>query len=468
MVFSSTVFIFLFLPIVLGVYFLIPTKAKNFFLLFSSLFFYAWGEFALVILMMCSIITNYIIGILISKFSSSKGSKINLAVGITINLLFLFYYKYIGFIISSLSDIGIHLNFNTSEIVLPVGISFFTFQSISYLVDVYKKSVPAQKNVINLGMYISLFPQLIAGPIVRYIDISKEIANRQVTVNSFKDGSIRFITGFAKKVIIANNMGLIADKVFEIPVTDLSTPLTWIGVLCYTMQIYYDFSGYSDMAIGLGKMFGFTFKENFNYPYVALSVQDFWRRWHISLSTWFRDYLYIPLGGNRKGKYRTFVNLFIVFFLTGLWHGASWNFIVWGLFHGCFLIFERISPLKLSSKWNLLRRFYLIMVVLVGWVLFRSENLAYAIDFIIKMFSLSSGINNYPYVFINPYVVFVFCIGIIFSTPLWKNAKTFFTNSFPKLFYIKQIKYAFYLIVFIFTILELAQATYNPFIYYRF
>ena len=410
MIFSSTLFLFLFLPIVLGVHFLIAQKYRNLFILIASLFFYAWGEQVLVLLMMSSICVNYVTGNIIFEFQKKDKkiqSKIALIFGVAINLSVLAYYKYINFFIDTLSQIGLNINIDVSSVVLPIGISFFTFQSISYLIDVYRKTVEGQKSLINLGMYISLFPQLIAGPIVRYADISKEIKSRTITSSLFKEGISRFIIGFAKKVIIANNLGLIANKVFEILPSELSTSLSWIGIICYSLQIYYDFSGYSDMAIGLGKMFGFNFKENFEHPYISSSIREFWRRWHVSLSSWFKDYLYVPLGGNRKGKYRTYVNLLIVFFLTGLWHGASWSFVIWGLFHGVFLIIERLNIIKLPSKLNILSRIYTLLVVLVAWVFFRAETLEYSINFIAKMFSFSSGTNNYPYLFLNTYTYII-------------------------------------------------------------
>jgi len=471
MIFSSTLFLFLFLPIVLGVHFLIAQKYRNLFILIASLFFYAWGEQVLVLLMMSSICVNYVTGNIIFEFQKKDKkiqSKIALIFGVAINLSVLAYYKYINFFIDTLSQIGLNINIDVSSVVLPIGISFFTFQSISYLIDVYRKTVEGQKSLINLGMYISLFPQLIAGPIVRYADISKEIKSRTITSSLFKEGISRFIIGFAKKVIIANNLGLIANKVFEILPSELSTSLSWIGIICYSLQIYYDFSGYSDMAIGLGKMFGFNFKENFEHPYISSSIREFWRRWHVSLSSWFKDYLYVPLGGNRKGKYRTYVNLLIVFFLTGLWHGASWSFVIWGLFHGVFLIIERLNIIKLPSKLNILSRIYTLLVVLVAWVFFRAETLEYSINFIAKMFSFSSGTNNYPYLFLNTYTYIILITGIAFAMPLRKFIIKNIVFIIKKEIYIKTIEYSFYVIIFVLSIMELAQATYNPFIYFRF
>lgn len=401
--------------------------------------------------------------------SKYNASKVLLFFGITTNLSVLIYYKYTNFIIDNLRLAGFDLSINVDCIILPIGVSFFTFQNISYLIDVYRKEVESQKNLIHLGLYISLFPQLIAGPIVRYADVFKEIKDRTISKELFQSGITRFIRGLAKKVILANTVGLFADKAFNIPVSDLSSSVAWLAIVCYSLQIYFDFSGYSDMAIGLGRMLGFNFKENFNYPYFSKSIQDFWRRWHISLSTWFRDYLYFPLGGNRKGKYRTYFNLTIVFFITGLWHGASWNFVVWGLFHGMFLLLERINFITLPKKLYFLKRVYLLLVVMIGWVFFRSQDLTYAIGFIIKMFSFSGGTDYSPLIYINSYSYFIIIISLLFSTPLRKVLEEkvlILIKAKPSV--IGSIKYTFYLLLFGFTVLELAQSTYNPFIYFRF
>ncbi|MFK8038856.1 MAG: MBOAT family protein [Crocinitomicaceae bacterium] len=471
MIFSSTLFVFLFLPAFLAFHFLIPKKHRNLFILLASLFFYAWGEHILVLLMMGSICVNYVFGNLISTYLNrghEKHSKIFLILGIVINLSVLAYYKYIHFFIESLKQTGIELDIDMSEVTLPIGISFFTFQSISYLIDVYRRTVTGQKNLINLGMYIALFPQLIAGPIVRYADISKEIVKREISLVLFKTGISRFIVGFAKKVLLANNVGLIADKVFAIAPDDLSTPLAWIGIVCYSLQIYYDFSGYSDMAIGLGKMLGFNFKENFEHPYISKSIREFWRRWHISLSSWFKDYLYIPLGGNKKGKFRTYFNLLIVFFLTGLWHGASWSFVIWGLFHGFFIVIERLGIIKFQGKLNILSRVYLLLVVIIGWVFFRVSSLEDALRFISKMFSFSSGTDNYPYLFINNYILTIIVVSITFTMPVKKILSQHFKRIISNEMILNSVKHSFLICIFILSIMELAQTTYNPFIYYRF
>ena len=471
MVFSSTVFLFIFLPIVLTIHFLLARNYRNLFLLIASLFFYAWGEHILVLLMMASICINYIFGIVVwylGKSERQRWSKLVLTIGVLLNLLMLGYYKYIHFLLDTLSQVGIKLDVDVSSVVLPIGISFFVFQGISYLIDVYRKIIEGEKSLINLGMYISLFPQLTAGPIVRYEDIIKEIRSREILFPLFKEGVFRFIGGFAKKILIANNVGLIADEIFAIQPNDLSTTLTWIGIVCYTLQIYYDFSGYSDMAIGLGKMLGFNFKENFDYPYISKSIREFWRRWHISLSSWFRDYLYIPLGGNQKGKYRTYVNFLIVFFLTGLWHGASWNFVIWGLFHGFFIIIERLNIIKVPTRFYVIGNIYTLLIVMIGWVLFRSENLEYAVGFILKMFSFTPGNNNYPYIFLNKYTFTVLFIGSVLALPLRefikKKANFVITNQNIR----NILKQSFFVVLFILCLMELAQTTYNPFIYFRF
>ena len=328
-----------------------------------------------------------------------------------------------------------------NEIILPIGISFFTFQGMSYLIDVYYEKVDSQKSLVSLALYISMFPQLIAGPIVRYIDVSKQIeADRKFDILQFQRGVIRFIIGLFKKVIIANQMGFMADFVFNNS-GEVGSVSLWIGVVSYAFQIYFDFSGYSDMAIGLGKMFGFDFLENFNHPYISKSIQEFWRRWHISLSSWFRDYLYIPLGGNRKGIGRTYVNLIIVFFITGLWHGASWNFIFWGLFHGFFLIWERIGLSKFLNKApNFVGHIYLALVVLVGWVFFRAENLSDAWQYLEGMFAFRKGGNEIVYQYISTYFVFVFIIAVIFST----NIKVYFKAKWALLNKPQQFKYILY------------------------
>ena len=345
MVFSSLTFLYLFLPIVLILNYLTPTKYRNYTLLIASFVFYSLGGISLTLLLLSSVIFNYFAGLVINLKLNKKGSKTALFIGIAGNLSLLGYYKYANFIVHNINDlfhsIGISISFENPGIILPIGISFFTFQAISYLVDLYYQRVELQRNFFSLAVYISLFPQLIAGPIVRYHNIADQLAKRENSPSKFVSGIKRFVIGLAKKVLIANQFALLADTAFQISPENLSTFVAWAGIIAYSIQIYFDFSGYSDMAIGLGRMLGFEFLENFNFPYIARSIREFWKRWHISLTNWFRDYLYIPLGGNSKGKTRTYFNLIFVFFLTGLWHGASWSFVAWGLLHGLFLILER-------------------------------------------------------------------------------------------------------------------------------
>ena len=421
--------------------------------------------------MMGSIVVNYGIGLVLGKAQRSAspfGAIGILWIGILLNLSVLLYYKYANFILESVTGLGVPLNLEIGSITLPIGISFFTFQSISYLVDVYRRIVLPQQNVMNLGMYIALFPQLIAGPIVRYKNIREQIRGRVVDGELFTSGLVRFIIGLAKKVLIANNAGAIADQVFSMPEAELSTPMSWLGIFCYAIQIYFDFAGYSDMAIGLGRLFGFRFLENFNFPYISGSIKEFWRRWHISLSSWFKDYLYIPLGGNRKGTVRTYLNLIIVFFITGLWHGASWNFVVWGLFHGAFLILERIVRIPIPSWLGFLRHVYVLLVVLVGWVFFRAENLADGWSYLGVMFQWKPEGNQEPLLFLNLYTITMLVVGVLFSMPLGRQLEGRLKSLSTSPIWYAGLQYAFCLLILGVTMLELAQATYNPFIYFRF
>ena len=355
------------------------------------------------------------------------------------------------------------------NIELPIGISFFTFQSLSYLVDVYRGEVRAQRNLLDLGTYIALFPQLIAGPIIRYHDIAKQLKRRSVTGASFLEGMNRFILGLARKLLIANNAGFLADQVFNLPHEQLSTPISWLGVLCYALQIYYDFAGYSDMAIGLGKMFGFDFLENFNFPYISKSIREFWRRWHISLSSWFRDYLYIPLGGNRNGTFLTYLNLGFVFFVTGLWHGASWNFVIWGLFHGFFMVVERLVKVKPFFLSTFLSHVYVLLVVCVAWVFFRVETISEAIFFLRKMFFYTNEGSLKPLLYLDPFLILIIGIGILFSTPIglvmYKKSCNFLSLSENQQ---QLLIYAGSMLLLFFSLTQLARTTYNPFIYFRF
>ena len=468
MLFSSAIFLFLFLPILLLVYYITPKKLKNTLLLFASLTFYTFGEKELVLIIIASTFIDYFAALIIEKYNK----KLGLSISIIANLSFLLYFKYASFVFENYHAFLEFFNLQSEQlqslpnITLPLGISFYTFQTMSYTIDVYRGNVKANKNFINFATYVTLFPQLIAGPIVRYIDIYKQLKDRNQNITQFSEGVERFIIGLAKKMIIANNLAFVADGIFDMPMNNISSLALWVGVLAYTFQIYYDFSGYSDMAIGLGKMFGFEFLENFNYPYVSKSIREFWQRWHISLSTWFRDYLYISLGGNRKGNSRTYINLIIVFFITGLWHGASWNFIVWGLFHGFFLILERIGLSKILDKLpKAISHIYTLLVVTIAWVLFRANTLYDALQYIKNMFSfktdMNSGILEY---YITKEVVFAFILALIFSFPIYKLTE----NKLVLKSYYPILKMILLFVIFIISITYIAVDTYNPFIYFRF
>lgn len=466
MVFSSFTFLFVFLPLVLFTYFIVKKRNyRNITLLIFSLIFYAWGEPIYVLLMLVSIIVNYFIALKIEK--SSKNKRKLMVADVIFNLAIIGFFKYGNFIIQNINLI-FHSDISQMQLGLPIGISFYTFQILSYVIDVYKRKVPAQKNIINLGMYITLFPQLIAGPIVRYETIADEIENRKETFDQVYSGIRRFIVGLAKKVLIANQMALIADTIYGGDISSTGTVSLWIAAFAYTLQIYFDFSGYSDMAIGLGKVFGFHFLENFNYPYIAKSITDFWRRWHISLSTWFRDYVYIPLGGNRVGKLKWLRNILIVWILTGLWHGASWNFILWGLYYGILLILEKVFLGKVIEKLpKILQHIYTLFFVIIGWVIFRIEDFSQIGIIIQKMFVWQSSgvldniILNFDIFSSLPYAI----IGIIACMPIVPKIKEKMRNS--GILYSTATNVIVYS-MFIISICFLLSATYNPFIYFRF
>jgi len=481
MVFSSTVFLFLFLPTVITLYFLLPFQLKNTFLLLASLFFYAWGESFFVLIMLASIAANYIIGILLHRLQGSGSCKWVLGVGITINLAFLAAFKYANFLVDNINLLLTTINAHTIELAqvhLPIGISFFTFQAISYIIDISRGEAKVQKNPLNVALYISMFPQLIAGPIVRYHDISKQIITRHVAVEDFAYGCRRFILGLGKKMLLANPLGLVADQIFALSAGELSTSLAWLGILCYTLQIYFDFSAYSDMAIGLGRIFGFRFLENFNYPYISQSIQEFWRRWHISLSTWFRDYLYISLGGNRVAQWRVYFNLALVFVLCGLWHGASWNFVIWGIIHGSFLIFERMGLLALlASVWRPLRHMYVLLVVMLAWVFFRLETLPEAMEYLRTMFGLNQPLltNHTISMYLHADKAILLAIGILVSIPILpvldKRLQVYLSHRYNKavLYRLETMMVLLGLAgVLLLSSMYLASGTHNPFIYFRF
>ena len=470
MLFSSMIFLWLFLPVVFCSYYLIDNRFKNILLLISSIIFYAWGGVSYSLIMLSSIIINYIFALLIDKAiedNNLKNKKIYLALCIIINLSILGYFKYTNFIISIINSLSQNKIIELTNIVLPIGISFYTFQALSYVIDVYRGHNKAQKNIFNLALYISFFPQLIAGPIVKYHDIENQILNRNESLENIFYGIKRFIYGLSKKVILANMFALSCDEILKQPTDELGTALVWCASVLYTLQIYYDFSGYSDMAIGLGRMFGFNFLENFNYPYISKSIKEFWRRWHISLSTWFKEYLYIPLGGNRKRKLFTYINLLIVFFATGLWHGASYNFILWGLFHGFFLVIERIFLGKLleKNKLKFINHIYVIFVFVIGWVLFRADDLKHAFELYKLMFSYKESIYTVRY-FFYPQTFVCFIFGILFSGLFQSIFPKVREATFSSKVYILESVIQF-ILLFI-CIMYLVNGTYNPFIYFRF
>ncbi|MGG0245736.1 MBOAT family O-acyltransferase, partial [Bacillus mycoides] len=387
MVFSSLIFLFIFLPLALIVYYVSPKVLRNLILFIISLIFYAWGEPVYIVIMIFSTIFDYINGILIDKYRNRKGIKKAIFINsIVINLGILGFFKYYGFVIENINTL-FNLNIQVETLPLPVGISFYTFQTMSYVIDVYLGKVQAQKNIISFGTYVTMFPQLVAGPIVKYSDIDKQLQERKVTLDRFGEGMELFIRGLALKVLLANNIGLLWTSVKATSISELTILTAWIGIIAFAFQIYFDFRGYSAMAQGLGKMFGFDFPENFNYPYISKSVTEFWRRWHISLGSWFREYVYIPLGGNRTGLIKQLRNLLIVWFLTGLWHGANWNFIVWGLYFGLFVTLEKLFLFKwLKNQMSFIGHVYTLIIVLIGWVFFEFENLSVAMNFIGTMF----------------------------------------------------------------------------------
>ena len=461
MVFSSITFLFYFLPIVLGIYYIVPNKMKNIILLLASLFFYAYGEPKYVIVMITSILSAYIFGILIDKYK--KHSKLFLIVSICVSAGFLVYFKYINFIIQNI-NLWLTNKIDFIYVVLPIGISFYTFQLISYTIDVYRGQAKVQKNILKLAMYISLFPQLIAGPIVRYTTIEEEIENRKYSFEKFALGVRRFIIGLGKKVLIANVLGEIANLFL---VTNEPTVLFyWMYAIANMLQIYFDFSGYSDMAIGLGKMFGFEFLENFNYPYIATSVTDFWRRWHISLSTWFRDYIYIPLGGNRVSKLKWLRNIIIVWLLTGLWHGAAWNFIFWGVYFGILLILEKVFLDKYLQKIpKVLSRVYVLLIVMISFIIFSGESMAQILQNIGGLVGIGtqSMISAESLYYFKSYFV-VFVISIIGATPVLKN----FANKENVHKIMNILEPIYLLLIFVICTSYIIDGSFNPFLYFRF
>ena len=461
MLFSSLTFLLAFLPLVLVLYYVNNNRVyRNIILLISSLIFYSWGEPRTIIIMIITIIVNYVMAIMIEE--NEKYRKLLFIVTCIFNIGILFFFKYFNFFVNDV----LMLKNVTLNIILPIGISFYTFQILSYVIDVYKKEVVAQRSIINLGAYVTMFPQLIAGPIVRYQTIAKELTERKEHVDDIAEGLRRFIIGLGKKIIIANQMAIIADKVYlSIPLHDLNTMFAWIGTIAFALQIYYDFSGYSDMAIGLGKMFGFHFVENFNYPYIATSITDFWRRWHISLSSWFRDYVYIPLGGSRCSKARWMLNIMIVWSLTGLWHGASYNFILWGLYYGVLLMMEKLFFKKYLDKLRGINYIITMLIVLVGWVFFNSSSVDQIIYMIRNLFGFNGSfslilLNNQGILYLLPYML----IAIIGMGP-WINQLFIKIRNNTIGFTIYDI---YLVVILVVCLIFLINNSYNPFIYFRF
>lgn len=477
MVFSSYLFIFLFLPVFLLIYTVSPRALRNLVILAASLYFYYIGEKGGLWILVAAIVGNYAFGYAIGRSreaviygSRLLSPKAFLLGGLIFNLAMLGYFKYAGFVTQNLNKLSAALGGGDNlvpvlHVALPLGVSFFVFQGISYIMDVYRGTIPATSSLLNFGTYKALFPQLIAGPIVRYKEVAKELVDRRMEVDTFHAGMSRFVIGFCKKVLLADTFAVTADAIFGLPVGELSASSAWLGALCYSLQIYFDFSAYSDMAIGMALMMGFKFPENFNYPYVATSVQDFWRRWHITLSSWFRDYVYISLGGNRKGARRTYVNLFIVFALTGLWHGASWTFVVWGLWHGAFMVFERATRFDSLPIPALMRRIYMLLIVLIGWVLFRATSFEHAIGFLGAMAGLGvdGGAPRMFGEYFSPALGLAMAAGLFGAAPVYRWADARLRGRVADIVWFLAGS-----LLFAFAAMKTLSGAYSPFLYFRF
>ena len=474
MLFSSLVFIFIFLPVVLLTYYLVPSKIRNYVLLVFSLIFYSWGGIYYSILLISSILFNYFFAIQLAKNNALKNKW--LGVGLTFNISLIVVFKYLDFFIENINALGTIAipDFNSlheTNILLPLGISFFTFQQMSLLWDIYRDPDKTKIKFVNTALYISFFPQLIAGPIVRYNDIIRQIRNRVEGLNLFSSGIRRFILGLFKKIVLANSCASIADSILDNSLQDLSTPVAWLGIIAYAFQIYFDFAGYSDMAIGLGRMFGFRILENFNYPYISLSIREFWKRWHISLSSWFRDYVYIPLGGNQKGVARTYVNLLIVFLLTGFWHGATWSFVFWGLIHGFFMIIERLGFGRILEKLpKFLAWIYMIATVLIAWVFFRIENFDNALIFVGVLFGKTTANEAILLNYLDRERVIILILAAASSSTAFLRLKNLTLSLFTDQYQIvlRVIYDTILIIMFLYSIMYINSGSYNPFIYFRF
>ncbi len=470
MVFSSLVFLFVFLPLTLLLYFSVPRRLRNTILLIVSLIFYAWGEPIYIILMLFSTVTDFVHGLLVERYRNQpKKAKLVVLSSITINLGLLVFFKYSTFLLTNI-NLLFHTNFYIPQMSLPIGISFYTFQTMSYTIDVFRQEAKAKKNMIDLGAYVTMFPQLIAGPIVRYQTIANQLDHRVESEDLFAKGIWRFTIGLGKKVLLANNIGLLWNQIQLTEMSDLSIVMAWLGLVAFGFQIYFDFSGYSDMAIGLGYLFGFELLENFNYPYISQSITEFWRRWHISLGSWFRDYVYIPLGGNRKGKKRMYLNLFIVWMLTGLWHGASWNFVLWGLYFGILIIIEKaflLFWLSRAPRW--MRHVYTIILLLIGWGLFAFEDFHQLINYFTVLFGLRNATwVNQETLYYSSQNIILFVLLTIASTPMIRliGQKLFNSpyGSVIKAFIVPMIC----LLILIASTAYLVDSSYNPFLYFRF
>jgi len=474
-VFASPLFLFAFLPLVLAAYFIAPRRARNAVLLVASIAFYAWGEGRMVALVLASVLGNWMFGMAIERSAGAARTRW-VAIAVAVNLALLGVFKYAGFASANidvlLRTFG-HAGVAIFALPLPLGLSFYTFHAISYVVDVHKRNARAERRLPDFALYILLFPQLIAGPIIRWRDIAGQIPARDERLADIAYGVRRFVLGLGKKVLVANTLGAAADHVFALPGSELTTPLAWLGLACYTLQIYFDFSGYSDMAIGLMRMFGFRILENFNYPYVARSIREFWRRWHISLSNWFRDYVYIPLGGNQQGRARAYANLVIVFLLCGLWHGASWNFVLWGAWHGLFLVAERAGLSRVLDRARAASHVYALLVVMIGWVLFRCDTLAHAGAFYAALAGFAHGDSAVRPVaeLLDPLLALALIVAIIGAMPLspavsaWRE-RAIASTRLGVVYLGLDVTWLFAMGVA--AAAWLASGTYNPFIYFRF
>ena len=466
MVFSSITFLYIFLPIMLLTYFIVPKKLKNAVMILASLVFFAWGEIRYIFIMLLLAVMDFWCGKKMTKYyENKKKRKLYLYINIVVNLFILFFFKYADFFISSINS-AIGISIPLLNIPLPIGVSFNTFQSISYVIDVYRGDVKCEKSFYNYLTYTTLFPQIIAGPIVRYETVDEELEDKKISLENFSNGMKRFIIGLGKKVLIANNVGALWNVIETGNYSELSILFSWIGIISFALQIYFDFSGYSDMAIGLAQIFGMKFDENFNYPYISKSITEFWRRWHITLSNWFKDYIYIPLGGNRKGLLKQIRNILVVWLLTGAWHGASWNFVLWGLYFGIILIIEKIFLLKILEKLpKIIRHLYSIILILISWTIFAFEDLSKIGNYIKAMFTNKIIYNQESLYYAKNYI-FIIIVGIICSIPVWKNLKEKIDKKNSIL--LETITSLGYVMIFVLCTVSLVTDSFNPFLYFRF